>query len=113
MASNYAPSEESIAKSIFQKSNGKSLFRADSDFCSHRNRFLRARRAHNSKKLKKIYTIPHFRSAGAAMKQVVVAKQKSTRINYANLAQLKEGTHNHFFVIYFYVLLSPIDQKEA
>ena len=47
------------------------------------------------------------------MKQVVVAKQKSTRINYANLAQLKEGTHNHFFVIYFYVLLSPIDQKEA
>ena len=32
------------------------------------------------------------------MKQVVVAKQKSTRINYANLAQLKEGTNTNFFV---------------
>ena len=47
------------------------------------------------------------------MKQVVVAKQKSTRINYANLAQLKEGTNTNFFVNCFKPYFSPINKKEA
>jgi len=55
----------------------------------------------------------NFRSAGAAMKQVVVAKQKSTRINYANLAQLKEGTKTTFFVNCSRPYFSPINKKEA
>ena len=42
------------------------------------------------------------------MKQVVVAKQKSTRINYANLAQLKEGTNTNFFVNCFKPYLNLI-----
>ena len=49
------------------------------------------------------------------MKQVVVAKQKSTRINYANLAQLKEGIENIFdyYSCISYPLFSPINKKEA
>lgn len=43
------------------------------------------------KRRRKQHTKTEHGSAGAAMKQVVVAKQKSTRINYANLAQLKEA----------------------
>ena len=38
------------------------------------------------------------------MKQVVVAKQKSTRINYANLAQLKEGIENIFRLLFLNII---------
>ena len=50
------------------------------------------------------------------MKQVVVAKQKSTRINYANLAQLKEGIENifdYYSCISYPLIFSPINKKEA
>jgi len=47
------------------------------------------------------------------MKQVVVAKQKSTRINYANLAQLKEGKNKKYLSFVFMHYFSPINKKEA
>ena len=46
------------------------------------------------------------------MKQVVVAKQKSTRINYANLAQLKEGKTTNICHLFLCFILALSTKKK-